>query len=301
MKSTHPCLITAIVMLFFVNTHSSAAFQSTAKDQPQSKPVASDESDKPNKKLRMNLKLDFQRINTIRSAGSISSVIPPKNRDRVGAIRLQQPTSFLSKPLVIVEAKANVSNGTLYVEVDNTILERLPYQPVELRIYDTGFNAITLKFNPKGMVAGKLPEEVIVQPGPKDSPILYVSINGNRGIYGVLEGFKELDVKAEFGKIKIPVDTIAGIRFNTGPDNQTYIVLKKGDSFSGKIELEKITISTRWGKRDLKVANLESVTTFQSNKFVQTKNNPDRWQLKSTLQPILPNQPLNSGTLQEIR
>jgi len=154
--------------------------------------------------------------------------IPPKLVNRVGKIRLKRSASFLSRSLKVVGARTVKKNGLVSVEVDNTILERLAYQPVEMSIYESGFNQVRLKFNPLGSVAGKLPTETKSPADPQAGPYMFVRINSKRGIYGLIKDFETLSIETQFGKVKIPTSELAGLRLNDGGADKAFVVLKIG-------------------------------------------------------------------------
>lgn len=235
-----------------------------------------------NKKFVLILKLNDNQINKLRIEGSLSTRIPPKFVNRVGAIRFQRRVSFLSDPLKVVGETTEKMDRSISVQVDNTILERLAYQPVDLMVYESGFDRVNLKFNPLGMAAGKLPTEFQAF-GKESGPIVYARINSQRGIYGTLQNFETLSIETQFGKVDIPSKEIAGIRFNDGNASRAFVVLKKGDVFSGEIDLGSLSIQSRWGVRKLEIGELESITQSRETVFLRDALDPSRWRLELIL------------------
>jgi len=240
------------------------------------------EKEETNQRFVLILNLNDQQISKLRLTGSLSTQIPPKFVNRVGAIRFKRPFSFQSDPLKVSGGKTVKRNRTVSVELDNTVLERLAYQPVDFQIYESGYDRVELRFNPLGVVAGKLPEEFEPSDEPTQSPYMYAKINSQRGIYGRLKDFEKLTIKTQFGKVDIPSEEIAGIRFNDGKSNRVFIVLKKGDVFSGQINLKSITVESRWGDQTLKLSELESLTLNREIVFLRDAINPKRWRLQSS-------------------
>jgi len=203
----------------------------------------------------------------------LSTRIPPNLVNRVGKIRLKRSRSFLSRSLKVVGAQTEKKNGLVSVEIDNTILERLAYQPVEMSIYESGFNQVQLKFNPLGSVAGKLPAEAQSPADLQAGPYMFVRIDSKRGIYGLIKNFETLSIETQFGKVQIPTSELAGIRLNDGGVNKAFVVLKKGDFFTGKIDMETITVQSRWGDKEINLREVESFTLAPEYVFL-------RWQLQ---------------------
>ena len=268
----------------FTSSQTLAALLRRSALQSLSKGVQRLASEKESiKKFVLIFNLTDQQINRLRSTGSLSTRVPPKYVNRVKAIRFKKSHSFRSDSLRVAGVKTEKSRRSVAVEIDNSVLERLAFQPVDLQIFESGFDVVRLKFNPRGNVAGKLPEEF---PPPADLskvPFMYARIDSRRGIYGTLENLEALPIKTQFGAVKVPIAEIAGIRFNDGDPTRVFVVLKKGDVFSGEINLDSITLKSRWGEQALKVSELESLTLNQDVIFLRDAIDPKRWQLRTSI------------------
>ena len=295
----------AVVLCAPAKVESSESFQSQTVQLPRigsqqtllpSQDLKVPDEEKLNQKFVLVLKLNDNQINKLRVEGSLVTRIPPKLVNRVGKIRFQGPSSFLSKSLKVDGAKTLKKARLVSVEVDNSILERLPYQPVELSIYESGFDRVRLKFNPLGSVAGKLPTETKPSDGPLTGPHMFVRINSKQGLYGLLKDFETFPITTQFGKVKIPTSELAGIRLNDGDAKQAFVVLKKGDVFSGQIEMETITVQSRWGDKKIKLSDVESLTLAPEFVFLRDAINSKRWQLRSLL-PVSPPAARTSGAI----
>lgn len=276
-----------------------------------------DETDTELKKVVLVVKLDSEKIQQLRASGQFIANIPPKLTNRVGAVRFKRELSFLKKPF-----KANVIsdklNRSLVVKVDNTILERLDFQPVEIKIYDSGFDRVFLKFDFRGNSAGALPEQVEIEKNPDDSPLVFIRLGEDRGVYGTLKGLNKFPVRAEFGDVEIPFKQVKGIRLNTDKNNSAFVMLHSGDEFMATVKPLNVTVNTWWGPREISMSEIESITISREQVFVESKDG--KWQIQSTratpqtqpnqipaqpLPPAVPNQfnlptnprpPINSPT-----
>jgi len=152
-----------------------------------------------------------------------------------------------------------------------------------MAVFESGYNQIRLKFNSVGKIAGKLPDQEQPSADSKSGPLMYVRINEKRGIYGSLKDFETFSIKTQFGKVKIPTSEIAGIRFNDGSADTAFVVLKKGDVFSGQIDLETITVASRFGEQKLKLTRVESLSLGRQFVFLRDAINSKRWRLQSLL------------------
>ena len=68
-----------------------------------------------------------------------------------------------------------------------------------------------------------------------------------------------IEMSSLFGEAKIPLHTIAGIRFAQGPEEQTTVVLLNGDALTGDINLADINFVSDWGEAKVNVAHVVSV------------------------------------------
>lgn len=68
-----------------------------------------------------------------------------------------------------------------------------------------------------------------------------------------------IDMNSLFGNAKIPLHTIAGIRFAQGGNEQTTVVLLNGDALTGDINLSDVDIVSEWGEAKVNVAHLVSI------------------------------------------
>ena len=68
-----------------------------------------------------------------------------------------------------------------------------------------------------------------------------------------------IEMSSLFGNAKIPLHTIAGIRFAQGADEQTTVVLLNGDALTGDVNLSDIAFVSDWGEAKVNVAHLVSV------------------------------------------
>jgi hypothetical protein len=96
-----------------------------------------------------------------------------------------------------------------------------------------------------------------------------------------------------FGEAKIPLHTIAGIRFAQGADEQTTVVLLNGDALTGDVNLSDIQFVSDWGEAKVSVAHLVSIVFRDDLAWsgVATPNGK-RWRLTK----LQRGQPSNSYT-----
>ena len=235
-------------------------------------------------KFVLVIKLDDDRIQSLRVHGALKTKVPDAMVNRVAAIRFQKPSSFLDKT-VRVEARTDKRSRTLATRIDNSILDRIAYQPVEMKIYDSGFSSVLVVLDqPLENSLETIQGQLATPPqGPNDSPSLFVRISDTRGIEGTLKDLKELNVTTNFGEIKIALSNLSGIRclpnLELADHTNVFVVSKTGDYFSGSIHQKLFVVQSRWGEKELKFSEIESLTLAPSARFVPDTAAEGQWKL----------------------
>ena len=228
--------------------------------------------------------LDQQRVNSLLVNRVLKTKVNPNLINKIEAVRFQAPTSFLDDPIYI-DPKTDKRNRALATIIDQTVLDRLEYQPVEMKIYDSNFSSVVVVLaQPKKNAIQSIPDQLAKPPqGPNDSRPFFVRINSRRGISGTIKNIQAIEIKTDFGEIELPLIQVRGIRFKSVEGNKestnAFVVLRNGDTLSGKISLDTLEIKSRWGERELKVREIESLTTDSNFQFVAKENLADRWVL----------------------
>ncbi len=224
----------------------------------------------------------------LRRDGQLRATLPAKFRNRVDSILLKHPTTFLSKKLV-VDDDVDKLGRTLLVNVDESIVDRLEYQPVQMKIYQSGFDSITLKYQRPKNQARLASLRRGTKPQPNDSPRVFVRLSPQNGTTGWIRSMKILTVETQFGSTKIPLNRIAGIRFNADEANEVVVISVTGDYLTGSIDLNQIVLATRWGDETIPVSKLESITYDRESRFLDGDSKAGRqWILSQPAKPSTP-------------
>ena len=176
------------------------------------------EKDKPAKKEKNErymvvLTIGEQEANALRRDGQLRATLPEKFKNRVDSVLLKHPTTFLSKKLVVND-DVDKFGQTLLVNVDESIVDRLGYQPVQIKVYQSGFDSITIKYQRPSQGGRYALIRRGTRPQANDSPRVFVRLSAENGTSGWIRNMKDLNVETQFGAAKIPLSRIAGIRFN---------------------------------------------------------------------------------------
>lgn len=247
-----------------------------------------DEADKSDKKERYMLVLTIGELeaSALRRDGQLRATLPAKFQNRVDSVLLKHPTTFLSKKL-IVNDDVDKLGRTLLVNVDESIVDRLEYQPVQMKIYQSGFDSITLKYQRPRNRARLASIRRGTKPKPNDSPQVFVRLSPQNGTTGWVRNMKTLTVETQFGSTELPLNRIAGIRFNADESNEVVVISVAGDYLTGSIDLNEIVLATRWGDEKIPVSKLESITYHRESRFLEgAPEAGKRWILSQPAQPL---------------
>ena len=243
---------------------------------------------KKNERYMVVLTIGEQEAASLRRDGYLRATLPEKFRNRVDSVLLKHPTTFLKKKLVIRD-DVDKTGRTLLVNVDESIVDRLEYQPVQMKVYQSGFDSITLKYQRSTTRSRLAPRGRGANPKRNDSPQVFVRLSPQNGTTGWIRNMQTLQVETQFGSTKIPLNRIAGIRFNAPEKNQVVIISVTGDYLTGKIDFDDIVLATRWGDEKIPVSKLESVTYNRDSRFLESpKEASKRWILTQPAQSLAP-------------
>ena len=251
------------------------------------------ESDDLNKRFNLILVIGEAEANALRRDGILKTEVPARYRNRVGSILLKGPTTFLNKRLT-VEEDIDKHGQDLLVNVDESIVDRLGYQPVLMKVYQSGFTTVVLRYQRGGPKNRLASNRESLKPKPADSPQMFIRLSDANGTSGWIRDLKTLAVLTEFGSVEIPMSKVKGVRFNTGGKDDVVVITATGDYVTGKIAMPNITLATRWGEETIGIEDIESVTWHRNSRFSKpaesdksdsSKSSEKRWLLSPAPQP----------------
>ena len=196
------------------------------------------------------LELQDADVASLKQSGFIKMVIPPHLRDRVDSVTLKRPVRFKDESAISFN-DVDRRNGMVAVRVDDATMEQIDYQPVELKIYESGFSSIVVQYRPGNSTPAR-------KSSKDDSAVFVTNLTNSKSLTGRIADMKEFTIKSGLGKIDVVLDEVTQITFED--DNRATVQLENGDQLSGKIAFRNITINSRWGKEDLKVDDIVSIS-----------------------------------------
>lgn len=224
----------------------------------------------PGERFKLVLKIGDAEANALRRDGVLRTKLPPAYRNRVGSIVLKGPTTFREERLKIEEDVDKLGNN-LIVNVDESIVDRLGYQPVVMKIYQSNYDTVVLRYQrgPQNRLASN---RKFLKPAFDDSPQLFIRMSAETGTTGWIRGMKTLPLQTQFGKMNFRFEDIRGVRFNAGQPDQVVVISATGDYLTATIDLDKITLATRWGEEEIAISDLESISWHRDSKFTEITN-----------------------------
>ena len=99
---------------------------------------------------------------------------------------------------------------------------------------------------------------------------------------GGIDGFDRFEIATKFGKVSVPMDQVAGVKFHIDGKDSAVVVMDNGDTVTGVPTIPAVKLKTDWGQADIEPEFMNALTTTSNARFVQ--ENTDfglRWQLKA--------------------
>lgn len=224
---------------------------------------------------RFVLKLDSKLVGSLRSYGSLRSQVPEKYRNKISFIELQYEETNEEEPIEL-GIPISVSGENASLALDEDLIGQLKGQPVRIPVKQSGndFSQIVLKYEapvtPSPMLAGS------------EGDTFFIRMTDSQVMAGNMDGFDSFSLKSKFGDIDIPMDQVAGIRFQIDNKDSAVVVLTNGDTVTGLPTLPAVELKTDWGQADIEPEFIQSLTTSANSRFLQeTGDFGVRWSLRT--------------------
>jgi hypothetical protein len=118
---------------------------------------------------------------------------------------------------------------------------------------------------------------------------------GETKITGTLVDTTALQMKTSFGEAQIPLTEIAGVRFATGDETSTTVVMLNGDSITGATDTKFLTVETEWGTAKINGSSLVSMLFVPGLQWESSNGlNGKRWTLSEAKPIAAPTKPGSS-------
>ena len=216
---------------------------------------------------RFNVTLDDSFVSKLIENGQLkSSVRTEQDRKQIGFVMLQfQDTK--SKSPVDLELEVNVDGEVIAIDLDDEIISTIKGQPIRVRLKDAALGFKTLVMNYQKFKPAPPAPLGLKDKNGKDLNVVFFRLDDSSAIAGGIEGLTSVSLGTKFGKFEFPFEEIAGIRFNIDEQKNAMVVLINGDSMTGSVEMKKVSVVTDWGKADIEISHLESITMTPESRF----------------------------------
>ncbi|MCA9184081.1 MAG: hypothetical protein R3E01_28680 [Pirellulaceae bacterium] len=116
--------------------------------------------------------------------------------------------------------------------------------------------------------------------GSTAEPGMEMTLVKGMTLKGTPVDLETIQMNTIFGEAKIPVHTIAGIRFSQKPGTASTVVLQNGDLITGQILLGQIKFVSQWGEATVNTGSVESIVFANGLRWTGTNTVAgQRWTL----------------------
>ena len=153
--------------------------------------------------------------------------------------------------------------GKLYLELETQMIERLLYQPLEIKVDQEKLNRIV--YIPVANSNSKAKNTT-----NNFAPNWYLRLNSATPMAAIVDGETTLKIESEIGTVDAALKTIAAVRFSKDANVPSTFVFKNGDKITGTGKLDQqINIQTQWGEAQLDTARIQLMTRDEKTTFIQ--------------------------------
>lgn len=233
---------------------------------------------------RFVLKLTDELVDQLRDVGSLASNVEVEFRERISLIDVQFGDAT-GKQAEVMEVDMDVAGGTANVIVDERLIEQIQKNPIRITVPND-----KRKFSRVSLVYARgadedlptTPVKPILDSSGEPIDMFYIRLKDARPMAGGIDSFDRFEIETKFGKVSMPMDQVAGIKFHIDNSDSAVVVLDNGDTITGVPTIPAIKLTTDWGKADIEPEFIKAISTSPNARFVQ--ENTDfglRWQLRA--------------------
>lgn len=233
---------------------------------------------------RFVLKLNDDLVFKLRDVGSLASNVDNEFRERISLIDVQYGDAT-GKQAEVTEVDLEVANGTANVIIDERLIDKIKKNPIRIAVprEKRNFSRVSLVYaRGADEDAPSKPVEPILNSSGQPIDMYYIRLKAANSMAGGIDGFDRFEIETKFGKVSMPMDQVAGIKFHIDGKDSAVVVLDNGDTVTGIPTIPAVKLKTDWGQADIEPEFMNALTTTASARFVQ--ENTDfglRWQLKT--------------------
>ena len=169
--------------------------------------------------------------------------------------------------------------------MDERLIERVQRGPIRIVVPPAkrAFNRVSLVYaRGENEDIPSRPAEPILNSSGQPIDLFYIRLKDAKSMAGGIDGFDRFEIATKFGKVSVPMDQVAGVKFHIDGKDSAVVVMDNGDTVTGVPTIPAVMLTTDWGQADIEPEFMNALTTTSNARFVQ--ENTDfglRWQLKA--------------------
>lgn len=189
-------------------------------------------------------------LQSLLQTGSFKMSIPPNLKNKVNSLILKRPDRFKDDVAVLFN-DVDKRYNTIAISVDDSTIEQIAYQPVELKIYESGYTNIMVRYRPGN-------GRKVKKPSKTDSVELKLQLKSGKSITGRLSYMTQFPLESGLGKVNVKLEEVSQITFEE--DGDLRVTMLNGDTLQGESNFSSVIINSRWGQERIKTENIASIT-----------------------------------------
>ncbi len=204
-------------------------------------------------RVRLKIDLTDDDLRNLEHVGKLSMDIPKYFQNRVAAIQLRYVDTY-SEERVRVIGEPAILSGASHLTVDSQLLERIRFQPVEVRVFEKNFTRVQINYEESS-------EPNFVTGDNEGFTELEYGIQvADRFLLKARIGLEnKLSLASDIGKVQIDWNDIERLEFARGEELKATVDMKTGDKLSGLVDLSDLTIKTRWGLVTVPIGDISMI------------------------------------------
>ena len=183
--------------------------------------------------------------------GAFKMSIPASMKNKINSVILKRPDRFKDDVAVLFN-DVDKRFDTIAISVDDSTIEQIAYQPVELKVYESGYTNIMVRYRPGN-------RQNIKKPSKTDSVELKIRLNNGKSLVGRLSYMTQFPLESGLGKVKVKLEEISQITFNE--DKDLKVEMLNGDTLMGKSNFSSVIVNTHWGQERMKTEDIASIAS----------------------------------------
>ena len=189
-------------------------------------------------------------LQSLLHTGSFKMSIPQSLKNKVNSLILKRPDRYKDDVAVLFN-DVDKRSDTIAISIDDSTIEQIAYQPVELKIYESGYTNIMVRYRPGNAKRAKKPSKT-------DSVELVIQLNNGKSISGRLSYMTQFPLKSGLGKVKVKLEDVSQITF--AEDGDLTVVMFNGDTLKGESNFSSVIVNSRWGQERIKTEDIASIS-----------------------------------------